>query len=240
MWRSHSMKWGSYVRSIFSDCLSEIYLIIGATTTVSGGRDSSVGISTGYGLDGPGIESRWEARFFAHVQTGPEAHPASCTMGTGCFPGVKRPGRGADHHPLLAPRSGKSRAIPLPPSGPSGLLRGTFTSYDSKWFTPLEYMRFYYDSMWDSPVLHYRYQYDSPWVTHVLYNWCHYDIESILDSVTRVSMWVTPGLCNRCHLRQCVCHSSVVKAVPLRQYVSQSCAPLPVPPRQLVGHSSAR
>jgi hypothetical protein len=39
------------------------------------------------------------ARFFAHVQTGPEAHPVSCTMGTGSFPGVKRPGRGADHPP---------------------------------------------------------------------------------------------------------------------------------------------
>jgi hypothetical protein len=37
------------------------------------------------------------ARFFAHVQTGPGAHPASCTMGTGSFPGVKRSGRGADH-----------------------------------------------------------------------------------------------------------------------------------------------
>jgi hypothetical protein len=40
------------------------------------------------------------ARFFAHVQTGPGAHPASCTMGTGCFLGVKRPGRGADQPPL--------------------------------------------------------------------------------------------------------------------------------------------
>jgi hypothetical protein len=39
------------------------------------------------------------ARFFIHVQTGPRAHPASCTMGTGSFPGVKRPGRGADHPP---------------------------------------------------------------------------------------------------------------------------------------------
>jgi hypothetical protein len=39
------------------------------------------------------------ARFFAHVQTGPGAHPASCTMGTGSFPGVKRPGRGASHPP---------------------------------------------------------------------------------------------------------------------------------------------
>jgi hypothetical protein len=36
-------------------------------------------------------------RFFAHVQTGPGSHPASCTVGTGSFPGVKRPGRGADH-----------------------------------------------------------------------------------------------------------------------------------------------
>jgi hypothetical protein len=35
--------------------------------------------------------------FFTHVQTGPGAHPASCTMGTGSFPGVNRPGRGADH-----------------------------------------------------------------------------------------------------------------------------------------------
>jgi hypothetical protein len=63
------------------------------------GPGSSVGIATGYGLDGPGIESRWGARFFAHVQTGPEAHPASCTMGTGLSRRVKQPGRGADHPP---------------------------------------------------------------------------------------------------------------------------------------------
>jgi hypothetical protein len=62
-----------------------------------GGPGGSVGISTGYGLDGPGIESRWGARFFAHVQSGPGAHPASCTVGTGSFPGVKWPGRGAEH-----------------------------------------------------------------------------------------------------------------------------------------------
>jgi hypothetical protein len=44
-------------------------------------------------------ESRWEARFSAPVQTGPEAHPATCTMGTGSFPEVKRPERGADQPP---------------------------------------------------------------------------------------------------------------------------------------------
>ena len=79
---------------------------------------SSVGVATDYGLDGPGIESRW-GRDFPPVQTGPGAHPTSCTMGTGSFPGV-RCGRGVTltTHPLLAPRSWKSRAIPLPPSGP--------------------------------------------------------------------------------------------------------------------------
>jgi hypothetical protein len=38
-------------------------------------------------------------RFSAHVQTGPGAHPASYTVGTGSFPGVKRPGRGVDNPP---------------------------------------------------------------------------------------------------------------------------------------------
>jgi hypothetical protein len=47
------------------------------------GPDSVVGIATRYGLDGPGIESRWQARFSAAVQTGLGAHPASCRMGTG-------------------------------------------------------------------------------------------------------------------------------------------------------------
>ena len=61
------------------------------------GRDSVVGIVTRYGLEGPGIESRWEARFSAPVQTGRGAHPVPCTMGTVSFPGVKRPG--CDDHP---------------------------------------------------------------------------------------------------------------------------------------------
>jgi len=62
------------------------------------GLDSSVGIKTLHGLDGPGSE------FFVPVQTGPGAHPASYTMGTGSFSGEKRPGRGVDHPPHLAPR----------------------------------------------------------------------------------------------------------------------------------------
>jgi len=57
----------------------------------------------GYGLDGPGIESRWRWDFFAPVQTCPGAHPASCTMGTGSFSGVKSGwGVTLTPHPLLS------------------------------------------------------------------------------------------------------------------------------------------
>jgi len=82
------------------------------------GPGSSVGIATGYGLDGPGIESLW-GRDFLPVQTGPGAHTASCTMGTRSFLVVKS-GRSVllATHTLLASSSWKSRAIPLPPSGP--------------------------------------------------------------------------------------------------------------------------
>ena len=40
-------------------------------------------------------------RFSAPVQTGLGAHPASYTMGTGSFKGVKWPGRGVDRPPHL-------------------------------------------------------------------------------------------------------------------------------------------
>ena len=51
------------------------------------------GIATRYGLDGSGIESRGGARFSAPVQTGPVAHPSSCTFGYRVsFPGGKAAG----------------------------------------------------------------------------------------------------------------------------------------------------
>ena len=84
------------------------------------GRDSSVGIATRYGLDGSGIESQWGARFSAPVKTGPGAHPASYTMGTGSFPGVKRPGPGVDHSPLSSAEVKERVELYLcSPSGPS-------------------------------------------------------------------------------------------------------------------------
>jgi hypothetical protein len=84
---------------------------------------SSGSIVSGCGLDDRAIEVRSlaEAKEFSSilcVQTGSEAHPASCTMGTGGpFPGDKaRPGRDADHSPHLLWRSRMSRSYtPSPP-----------------------------------------------------------------------------------------------------------------------------
>ena len=51
--------------------------------TLEDGSGSSVGIATDYGDRIP----VW--RDFPPVHTGPGAHPAYCTMGTGSFPEVK-------------------------------------------------------------------------------------------------------------------------------------------------------
>ena len=75
------------------------------TTQGHVGRDSSVGIATCYGMDGPGIESRW-GRDFPHLPR-PALWSAHTPIYNGyrVFPGgVKRPWRGVDHPPNLAPR----------------------------------------------------------------------------------------------------------------------------------------
>jgi len=66
------------------------------------GHNSVVGIAICYGLDSPGIESRWGTRFSSPVETGPVAQPADYSMGTGSFLGLKQPGRGVDHPSRLA------------------------------------------------------------------------------------------------------------------------------------------
>ena len=60
------------------------------------------------------------ATFSVSVQTGPGAHPASNTMGTGSFPGVQRPGRGVDHPPPFSAEVKKRVRLYLSsPFGPS-------------------------------------------------------------------------------------------------------------------------
>jgi hypothetical protein len=83
-------------------------------------RDNAVGIATRYGLDGPGIESRWKTRFSTPVQTGPGAYPASYTIGDRSFPGVKWPGRGVDLPPPPSAKvEGRVNVYLYSPSGTS-------------------------------------------------------------------------------------------------------------------------
>jgi hypothetical protein len=84
------------------------------------GQDRVVGIATSYGLGGPGIESRREARFCVPVKTYAGAQPASYTMGTGSFPRVKRLGRGVGHPSLSSIEVKEKVQLYLySPSGPS-------------------------------------------------------------------------------------------------------------------------
>ena len=76
------------------------------------------------------------ARFSASVQTRPGAHTAYYTMGTGSFPGVKRPGRGVEHPPpYSAEVEGRVELYIYPPFGSSWPVIGwnlpfTFTFVD--------------------------------------------------------------------------------------------------------------
>jgi hypothetical protein len=94
---------------------------------------NSVSVATCYRLDDLGIESQWEVRFSTPIQTGPETHTASYTMGTSSFPGVKRPGRDIDHPPPYS--AGVKERVELylcSPSGPSWPV--------IRWTLPLPYL----------------------------------------------------------------------------------------------------
>jgi hypothetical protein len=69
------------------------------------GRDSSVGIATRYGLNGPGIAFRWRRDFpyLSRTLLKPTQLPVQWVpvLSRG---GIKRPGLGVDHPLHLAPR----------------------------------------------------------------------------------------------------------------------------------------
>jgi hypothetical protein len=87
-----------------------------------GGPGNSVGITTGYGLDGPGIESRW-GRDFPHL-----SRPSLLWNGYRFFPeGRKWPGRDADPSPpSLKTSVGLYLYIPLGPSWPVKRVKRTY------------------------------------------------------------------------------------------------------------------
>ena len=81
------------------------------------------GITTRYGLDSLGNESRRWRNFPHPSKLALGAYPASYTMGNVSFPGVKRSGCDVDHPPYLAKRLKKEQSYTsTPPMGLRGLL----------------------------------------------------------------------------------------------------------------------
>ena len=64
------------------------------------GPGTVVGIATGYGLDGPGIESRWGGEIFLTCPYRPWGPPSLLYNGYRVFPGDEEwPGRDTDPSP---------------------------------------------------------------------------------------------------------------------------------------------
>jgi hypothetical protein len=94
-------------------------------TNISMDRDSEVSIATRKRTERVGDRILVNASFSGPIQTVSGVHPASCTMNTGSLPGVKRPGRGVNHPPHLAPRLNKQyKCTSTPLLGFHGLFYG--------------------------------------------------------------------------------------------------------------------
>jgi hypothetical protein len=90
------------------------------------GPGISVSITTGYGLDGPGIESRWR-RDFPHLSRQALGPLSLLYNGYRVFPGGKeRPGRDADPSPPSSAVGHERVELYLySPYGPYGLYRAS-------------------------------------------------------------------------------------------------------------------
>jgi hypothetical protein len=97
-------------------CMYSVWRVLG----------SSVGIVTAYGLDGPGIESRWRQNFphLSRPAMGPTQSPVEWV--TGLSRGKERPGRDADPSPpSSAVGHGRVEIYLYSPYGSYGLHRAS-------------------------------------------------------------------------------------------------------------------
>ena len=66
-------------------------------SVILGDQDNIFSIATCNRLDCPEVKCQRRRDFLSPIRNSPGAHPASCTMGTGSFPGVRQPGHDIDH-----------------------------------------------------------------------------------------------------------------------------------------------
>jgi hypothetical protein len=92
-----------------------------------GGPGSSVGIATDYGLDGPGIESRWGEIFRpSRPALGPSQPPVQLVQSLVFSGGKVRPGRAADHSSPSSAAAIEEGSYPsTPPLGRTRPVTGT-------------------------------------------------------------------------------------------------------------------
>jgi hypothetical protein len=89
------------------------------------GLNSSVGIATRYGLNGPEIESRWRSEILHTLPDRSWGPPASCTIGTGSLSwALSRQGVTLTTHPPRAEVKERVELYPYSPSGPSRSVLG--------------------------------------------------------------------------------------------------------------------
>ena len=138
----------------------QLSLMIIYSTVHYVGWDSAVGTATRYGLDDPGIESRWEARFSAPGQTVPGTHSASLS-------GVERPWHGDEHlHPSRAEVKERVKLYVYSPSGPSWPVLG--------WTLTVQYSTVQYSTVQYSTVQYCTVQYCTVQYSTVQYSTVQY------------------------------------------------------------------
>jgi len=99
----------SVIQIIYLLIFEEIFVVFSDNNRTSGGTlcrwkaefwhyqpGVAAGIATFYGPDGAGFETLEWTRFSGPTKKGPKTDPASCAVGTGPLPRVKRPGHGDD------------------------------------------------------------------------------------------------------------------------------------------------
>ena len=88
-------------------------------------RNGTVGIATRYGLEGPGIESRWGEIFRTCPDRSGSSQPPVQWV-PGLYRGYRRPGRDADYTPPSSAEVKKGLShTPTHPTGPPGPVTGS-------------------------------------------------------------------------------------------------------------------